>query len=74
MQPLANVRHRVVYHVSEVYKATFGGSPGERPLGVGVLTDADSTKSFVAADYDDFVALRDADEVDEVREILGLEN
>ena len=54
--------HRVVVHVGDVYRRTFGGSGAERPLGIGVLSDANNTGSFAAADYDDFVALAAADE------------
>lgn len=65
---------RVVYHVSDVYRETFGGEPGGRPLGIGVLSDANSTGSYAAADYDDFVVLKDASDVSRVDEILELEN
>jgi len=66
----ARTWHLVVVHVADVYRGTFGGSPGVRPLGVGVLSDANNTESFAAADYDDFVALRRAETTTEVREIV----
>ena len=66
---------RVVVHVGDVYGATFGGGPVRRPLGIGVLTDANSTGSFAAADYDDFVALRaipDGVSLTTIREVLDV--
>ena len=65
---------RVVYHVSDVYRETFGGKPGARPLGIGVLSDANNTGSYAAADYDDFVVLKEAGNVNHVDEILELQN
>ena len=65
---------RVVYDVSDVYRETFGGKPGGRPLGIGVLSDANNTGSYAAADYDDFVVLKDAGTVSRVDEILELKN
>ncbi|HSF19888.1 MAG TPA: DUF3047 domain-containing protein [Vicinamibacteria bacterium] len=53
--------HRVVYPIADVYQKTFGGDPGERPLGIAVLSDANDTRSLAAADYDDFVALTSSD-------------
>lgn len=49
--------HDVVFDVRDVYDETFEGDPGERPLGIGLLTDANSTGGYAAADYDDFMAL-----------------
>jgi hypothetical protein len=61
-----------VFRTEDVYRKTFGAEPGERPLGIGLLTDADSTKSLAAADYDDIVVhRRPPGEVAEVREVLG---
>jgi hypothetical protein len=51
---------QVVYDVREVYRETFGGEPGSRPLGFGLLSDSNNTGGLAAADYDDFVALRSA--------------
>jgi len=50
--------HQVFYNVGDVYAATFGARSVTRPLGIGVLTDANSTGSFAAADYDDVVVMR----------------
>ena len=50
---------RVVYRISDVYRDTFGGDSPRRPLGIAVLSDANSTGSFAAADYDDFVVMRE---------------
>jgi hypothetical protein len=61
-----------VYHAGDVYQRTFAKTPVERPLGFGVLSDANSTGSFAAADYDDIVALESADAVDAIEEILVL--
>jgi hypothetical protein len=60
------------FHSGDVYRKTFAGDPGDRPLGVGVLSDADSTGSFAAADYDDIVALRSPRPGDRVREIRSV--
>lgn len=65
---------RVVYNVSDVYRETFGGKPSGRPLGIGVLSDANNTGSYAAADYDDFVVLKEAGNVSRVDEILELQN
>ena len=48
----------VVVDVREVYRRTFGGNPGDRAIGLAVLTDANSVGGESAADYDDFVAYR----------------
>jgi len=62
-----------VFKTDDVYRKTFGKDPGERPLGVGILSDANSTGSFAAADYDDIVVYRHAPSaVDEIRAILRL--
>jgi hypothetical protein len=60
------------FHTGEVYRKTFGGEAGDRPLGVGLLSDADGTKSFAAADYDDIVALTRPRPADRVREIASV--
>jgi hypothetical protein len=39
------------------FKRFFGAEPG-RPRGIGVLTDADDTRSVAEGDYDDFRACR----------------
>ena len=48
----------VVVDVAKVYEETFGGSAPREPLGVGLLTDANSTGGYAAADYDDIRAYR----------------
>lgn len=40
-------------HIAEDYRRVFDGEPG-RPRGIGVLTDADDTKSTAEGDYADF--------------------
>jgi hypothetical protein len=50
-QPGSWVEERV--HIAEDYRKLFGGDPGT-PRGVGVLTDADDTKSTAEGDYADF--------------------
>jgi Protein of unknown function (DUF3047) len=40
------------------YKELFGAEPGE-VQGIGVITSSDSTSSVAAADYDDFILLRE---------------
>lgn len=64
--------HRVVVHVADVYRTTFGGNAGERPLGIGLLSDANNTGGTAAADYDDIVALKHAADVLQVRESIEL--
>ncbi len=72
-----SVWHQVVFHVGDVYDQTFGGVGATRPLGVAVLSDANNTNSFAAADYDDIVALREPPSgvtVSTVTKVLSLEN
>ena len=40
-------------NVADDYRNLFGGEPG-RPRGIGILTDADDTKSTAEGDYADF--------------------
>jgi hypothetical protein len=47
-----------VFRTEDVYRRTFGKDPGRRPLGIGLLSDANSTGSFASADYDDIVVYR----------------
>lgn len=65
--------HRVVVHISDVYQNTFGGDPGERPLGIGLLSDANNTGGLASADYDDIVVLKEASDVMQVRELIELD-
>lgn len=50
-----------VFDLREVYRRTFRGSPPEEPLGIAVLSDANSMDSRAYADYDDIVVMRSAD-------------
>jgi hypothetical protein len=60
-----------VFRTEDVYRKTFGKDPGDRPLGIGLLSDANSTGSLAAADYDDITVYRSPPStVDEIREIL----
>jgi hypothetical protein len=60
-----------VFHTEDVYRKTFGKDPGDRPLGIGLLSDANSTGGLAAADYDDIAVYRSPPStVDKVREIL----
>jgi hypothetical protein len=60
-----------VFRTEDVYRKTFGKDPGDRPLGIGLLSDANSTGSLAVADYDDITVHRSPPSaVDEVREIL----
>ena len=52
--------HTFTFDLRETYKKTFRGDPPDRPLGIGILSDANSTNSRAWADYDDIVVLRDA--------------
>ncbi len=47
-----------VFRTDDVYRDTFAKDPGDRPLGIGLLSDANSTKSLSAADYDDIIVHR----------------
>ena len=51
-----------VFDLREAYRRTFGGDPGRKPAGIGVLSDANSMKAQAYADYDDFKALKHAPE------------
>lgn len=48
------------FDLRQAYRDTFGGNPPSKPLGVGVLSDANSMNSKAYADYDDIRALRSA--------------
>ena len=53
--------HTYVFNLYEAYKKTFGGSPPDKPIGIGILSDANSTHSKAYADYDDIRALKHAE-------------
>jgi hypothetical protein len=44
----------------EAYRETYGGDPPDRPLGVGLLSDANNTGGRAFADYDDIIVLKSA--------------
>ncbi|MFQ5890542.1 MAG: DUF3047 domain-containing protein, partial [Gemmatimonadota bacterium] len=52
--------HTYVFDLRAAYKETFGGKPPDKPIGIGLLSDANSTNSHAYADYDDIRALRSA--------------
>ncbi|MFQ5633162.1 MAG: DUF3047 domain-containing protein, partial [bacterium] len=62
-----------IFDAYQAYKDTFGGNPPDRPLGIGILSDANSTHSFAYADYDDIRALKHADATSGVKEKLDAE-
>ncbi len=47
-----------VFDLRQAYRDTFGKNPPDRPMGIGILSDANSTHSHAWADYDDIRALR----------------
>jgi hypothetical protein len=49
-----------VFDLRDAYRKTFGGGPGSKAEGIGVLSDANSMKTQAYADYDDFKALKRA--------------
>lgn len=49
-----------VFNLADAYEKTFGRRPPSKPIGIGVLSDANSTHSHAYADYDDIRALREA--------------
>ena len=62
-----------VFNAYEAYKKTFGGKPPDKPVGIGLLSDANSTHSQAYADYDDIRALKHADADSGVYEKLKAE-
>lgn len=52
--------HTYVFDLRAAYRDTFGGNPPDRPIGIGVLSDANSVDARAYADYDDIRALRSA--------------
>ena len=51
--------HTYVFNLYEAYEQTFGHKPPDRPVGIGILSDANSTHSHAYADYDDIRVLRE---------------
>lgn len=62
-----------VFDAYQAYKDTFGGNPPDTPIGIGVLSDANSTHSFAYADYDDIRAVKNANADSGVKKILKAE-
>jgi hypothetical protein len=52
--------HTYVFDLRDAYRKTFGGGPGSKPAGIGVLSDANSMRAQAYADYDDFKLLKHA--------------
>jgi len=64
--------HEFVFETGRVYEETFGKTSDGRPLGVGLLTDANSTGSFASADYDDIIALAHSSTENRIRKLEKL--
>ncbi|MFQ5636455.1 MAG: DUF3047 domain-containing protein [bacterium] len=62
-----------VFNAYDAYKKTFGGRPPNNPVGIGILSDANSTHSQAYADYDDIRALKQADADSGVKTFLKAE-
>ena len=62
-----------VFDAYQAYKDTFGGEPPATAIGIGILSDANSTHSFAYADYDDIRALKTANADSGVKKILEAE-
>ena len=62
--------HTEVFNAAAAYRATFGKNPPKNAMGLAILTDANSTKSYAEADYDDFKLLRQAAAGSGVKQII----
>ncbi|HEX9652234.1 MAG TPA: DUF3047 domain-containing protein, partial [bacterium] len=62
-----------VFNAYEAYKKTFGGNPPDIPIAIGILSDANSMKSKAYADYDDIIALKNANADSGIKEFLKAE-
>ncbi len=62
-----------VFNVYEAYKKTFGGKPPDVSIAIGILSDANSMNSKAYADYDDIIALKNANADSGVKEFLKAE-
>ncbi len=62
-----------VFNISEAYEKTFGGKPPDTPVGIAILSDANSTSSKAYADYDDIRALKHADAGSGIQDFLKAE-
>jgi len=58
------------FNAYEAYKKTFRGDPPDAPIGIGILSDANSTDSKAYADYDDIRALMSADADSGIRQFM----
>lgn len=65
--------HTYVFNAYEAYKKTFGGEPPEKAIAIGILSDANSTRSKAYADYDDIRALKYADADSGLKQFLEAE-
>ncbi|NIR51795.1 DUF3047 domain-containing protein [candidate division KSB1 bacterium] len=61
------------FNAREAYKKTFGGDPPDDPVGLGILSDANSTHSKAYTDYDDIRALKHADADSGVKQFMKAE-
>lgn len=59
------------FNALEAYRKTFGEEPGDRPLGVGLLSDANNTGTKAFADYDDIIVSKNAEATHRIGEILS---
>jgi len=62
-----------VFDALEAYRETFGGDPVDRPLGLGLLSDANNTGTRAFADYDDILALKHAPSASRIRQFIPAE-
>ncbi len=62
-----------VFDAYQAYKDTFGGEPPDTAIGIGILSDANSTHSKAYADYDDIRALKHANAESGVKQKLEAE-
>ncbi len=62
-----------VFDAYQAYRDTFGGNPPDKAIGIGILSDANSTHSKAYADYDDIRALKHADADSGVKQKLEAE-
>jgi hypothetical protein len=62
-----------VFNLKEAYEKTFGGSPPDVPVGIAILSDANSTHSKAYADYDDIRALKYAGADSGIKNFLNAE-
>jgi hypothetical protein len=68
--PLDRWQH-FVFDARAAYRETYGGDPGTRPLGLGILSDANNTRTRAFADYDDIIASRHAPEPRRIQQFIA---